>query len=112
MADETEPDFFALITPDIVQQVYADEQDFVDKAVERWRKTGDNWFRKATEWIPYIDFLMTEQEASPATATDDVDRVGRTLAAIRRIEAGTGFTLDAQTKANITSDFNDMYNGN
>lgn len=112
MGDEELTDEEALqIIPEAVRDAYAEEERFIAHRVEAMRKAGETWYRQLTEYIPYIDLPMTEQEIGPAAATSDVNREARKALVIKHIEDRLGFELDEETRNNIRADVNAMYNG-
>lgn len=110
MSEEQDAETLARIIPDAVREAYTQEEEFIAAKVRAARESGDNWFRQLTEWIPYIDEPMTEQEIGPAAATSDVNRDARKRQVIAKIEARLG-PLDDETKSNIRKDIEAMYNG-
>jgi hypothetical protein len=86
---------------DIVQQVYAEEEEAAQEYMDR--VCGKSWFEEAITLIPYVGPVLLDTSCTydpPPMATMEP----RVAAAIKRIEDGLQLKLDDETKKNIRED--------
>jgi hypothetical protein len=104
----TNDDIQGLIHP-ALWQAYQAEMQYIAARVQAARKAGESLIQKALTWVPYIDAVFEEQEIDVPAACSDVNRETRARLIIQRVEAATGNTLDAETRAHILADVRAMY---
>ncbi len=109
MEDEITEADAANIIPEYVRQAYNDEAHYIARRVEYINRKS--WVQQALTFVPYIDAVFEENDIGVAAACSDVNPAYRATIVIAKIEAGLGWPLDDETKADITNDMYDIYNG-